>query len=67
MVVLGWLSGNPHQFKTFVGNRVSNVMELVPPERWHHVSVEENPADSASRGLFPSELLRHELWWNGPE
>ena len=27
----------------------------------------ENPADCASRGLFPSELLAHDLWWNGPE
>jgi hypothetical protein len=26
----------------------------------------ENPANCASRGLFPSELLVHELWWNGP-
>ena len=30
-VVLGWLSGKPRRFKTFVGNHVSNVMELVPP------------------------------------
>ena len=21
----------------------------------------------SSRGLFPSELLQHDLWWNGPE
>jgi len=26
----------------------------------------ENPADCASHGLFPSELLAHDLWWNGP-
>ena len=26
----------------------------------------ENLADCASRGLFPSELLGHDLWWNGP-
>ena len=26
----------------------------------------ENPADCASRGMFPSELLDHALWWNGP-
>ena len=26
----------------------------------------ENPADCASRGLFPSQLVDHELWWEGP-
>ena len=26
----------------------------------------ENPADWAYRGLFPSELLKHELWWKCP-
>lgn len=25
-----------------------------------------NPADCASRGLLPSELLTHDLWWNEP-
>lgn len=66
-VVLGWLSGNPRRFKTFVGNRASNIMQLIPPNRWQHVRSDQNPADSASRGLFPSELLEHSLWWNGPE
>ncbi|GFQ72984.1 retrovirus-related Pol polyprotein from transposon 17.6 [Trichonephila clavata] len=27
----------------------------------------ENPADCASRGLLPSELVDHELWWFGPK
>ena len=67
MIVLGWLSGSPRRFKTFVGNRVSNTMELLPPDRWQHVRGDQNPADSASRGLFPSELLEHELWWHGPQ
>ena len=25
-----------------------------------------NPADCASRGLLPSQLMVHELWWDGP-
>ena len=26
----------------------------------------DNPADCASRGLYPSDLIHHQLWWNGP-
>jgi len=64
--VLNWLDGNPRRFKTFVGNRISHILELVRPDHWCHVNGAENPADCASRGLFPSELIDHELWWNGP-
>ena len=66
-VVLNWLVGTPRRFKTFVGNRVSHIVELVSPDRWSHVNGTDNPADCASQGLFPSELLEHDLWWNGPE
>ena len=65
-IVLSWLVGNPRRFKTYVGNRVSHIMELIPPDRWNHVSGLDNPADCASRGLFPSELIDHHLWWDGP-
>ena len=66
-IVLSWLTGDPRRFKTFVNNRVAHIVELIGPERWSHVSGEENPADCASRGLFPTELLQHSLWWNGPK
>lgn len=65
-IVLNWLVGNPRRFKPYVANRVSHLVELVPPDRWRHVLGPENPADCASRGLFPSELLQHPLWWHGP-
>ena len=65
-IVLSWLRGNPRRFKPFVGNRVTEVMELVLPDRWQHVPGVSNPADWASRGLYPSELIRHDLWWKGP-
>lgn len=66
-IVLSWLNGNPRRFKTFVGNRISHIMQLLPPDRWSHVSSQDNPADCASRGLFPSELINHGLWWNAPD
>lgn len=34
---------------------------------WSHVSTADNPTDCASRGIYPDELLRHHLWWFGPE
>ncbi len=43
------------------------MMDLIPPDRWRHVPRSENPADVASRGVYPSELLDHQLWWDGPE
>ena len=39
----------------------------MPPNRWHHVAGSDNPADCASRGLLPLELLEYELWWTGPD
>ena len=66
MVVLSWLSGNPQRFKTYVGNRIAQIVNRIPSEQWKHVSGTDNPADCASRGLFPSVLVSHELWWNGP-
>ena len=66
-IVLSWLVGNPTWFKTYVVNRVSGVIELIGPDRWSHVNGAENPADCASRGIFPSELLEHQLWWYCPE
>ena len=65
-IVLAWLVGNPNRFKTYVANRISQIVELVAPERWHHVDGVGNPADCASRGLFPTELIDYDLWWHGP-
>lgn len=49
-----------------MGNQVSTVMNLIPPDECHHGSSTDNPEDCDSRGLNPSELLQHPLWWTGP-
>ena len=65
-IVLHWLDGSPKRFKTFVGNRVSAILDLLPARRWRHVPTETNPADCASRGLLPKEMIAYTLWWKGP-
>ena len=65
-VVLSWLCGNPRRFKTFVGNQVSEVLDLIPPTRWSHVGGVHNPADLDSRRLYPGELVASHVWWQVP-
>ncbi len=48
-----------------MGNRISNILTLLPSNAWNHVPTLTNPADCASRGLLPEELS-FDLWWNGP-
>nr|CAI5859621.1 unnamed protein product [Callosobruchus analis] len=40
--------------------------DRLPTPRWCYVLSSENPADCASRGLFPSQFLCTEIWINGP-
>jgi len=65
-VVLSWIQAHPSRWKTFVANRVTEIQESIPAHQWSHVSGSDNPADCASRGLDPSDLKSHPLWWNGP-
>ncbi|XP_025267780.1 uncharacterized protein LOC112639101 [Camponotus floridanus] len=65
-VALGWIRGHPSRWQTYVTNRVSEIQRTTPQAAWHHVPGQDNPADCASRGLFPKELLGHPLWWQGP-
>ena len=58
-VVLGWLNTTPGRLNTFVSNRVVDTISRLPPTLWRYVSTKHNPADVASRGLFPNELLQH--------
>lgn len=65
-IVLQWLSAHPRKWRTYVANRTAEILEHLPRQHWNHVRSEENPADCASRGLSPSELVEHDLWFQGP-
>ncbi|CAI6377504.1 unnamed protein product [Macrosiphum euphorbiae] len=66
-VVLGWLNSHNKRLKTYVANRVNQILEITEARQWRHVRTNENPADIASRGVKPAELLRNNFWWNGPD
>lgn len=66
MIVLAWLKKPAFQWKTFVANRVSKISEIVSIDNWSHVESKYNPADIASRGANPSEIIDNKLWWFGP-
>lgn len=65
-IVLAWLQKHPSSWKTFVANRVTEILNVTHARQWHHVSSKDNPADCASRGLSPAQLESQELWWKGP-
>ncbi|GFT13515.1 integrase catalytic domain-containing protein [Trichonephila clavipes] len=64
-IVLSWLSSHPRKWKTFVANRTSEIMEVLPTKHWRHLPSKENPADIASRGIDPKCLPDCKLWWQG--
>lgn len=66
-VGLAWISGHPSRWKEFVRNRVSRIQEILPRATWFHVAGKDNPADCASRGVSPAQLVTHPLWWHGPQ
>ncbi|XP_073986075.1 uncharacterized protein [Rhodnius prolixus] len=66
-ISLAWITATPPpHWKVFVGNRVAAILEKVPASQWFYVPSSQNPADCASRGLRPQELVNHHLWWEGP-
>ncbi len=65
-IVLCWLSTPPAKLKSYVCNRVMDTVSRIPSTHWRHVPTDCNPADVASRGASPSELISHDLWWKGP-
>lgn len=64
-IVLAWIKGNPNRWKTFVANRAIEINGKFKANIWNYVKSKENPADCASRGVFPAELRNFDLSWHG--
>nr|CAH7726126.1 unnamed protein product [Callosobruchus chinensis] len=65
-IVLAWIKACPSSLKIFVANRIQEIQEITKTCEWRHVPTTDNPADHVSRGLYPSEIINCDLWWQGP-
>ncbi|XP_075163287.1 uncharacterized protein LOC142235924 [Haematobia irritans] len=65
-IVLAWLKNTSKRLEVYVANRVAQIQRLTDVNDWRYVPTNDNPADCASRGLFPEQLIHHTLWWKGP-
>ncbi|XP_075157800.1 uncharacterized protein LOC142231065 [Haematobia irritans] len=64
--VLSWIQKPPSHWVVYVANRVAEIQRLTCNTQWRYVPSSLNPADSASRGIYPFELIDCQVWWNGP-
>ncbi|XP_014288278.3 uncharacterized protein [Halyomorpha halys] len=65
-VVLTWLRTPLYRLKVFEANRVSAILKASQVDQWRFVRSEVNPADIASRGCLPTDLLGSDFWFYGP-
>ncbi|KAJ2954551.1 hypothetical protein O0L34_g2836 [Tuta absoluta] len=66
-VVLAWLQGSNTKWDKYITNRTTQITSIIPANQWRYVNTKENPADCATRGLLPSQLIDFKLWWSGPQ
>ena len=63
-ITLGWLNTSPQKLKTFIPNRVTDTVKQVPCAHRNYVKTDDNPADVASQGQTPKELILNEQRWS---
>ncbi|GFU70431.1 DUF1758 domain-containing protein [Trichonephila clavipes] len=66
LVVLSWLSSSPRNWKSFVANKTSEILDIITCKQWRYIPSKENPADLGSRDMSPEDLRDCSLWWEGP-
>ncbi|XP_055932937.1 uncharacterized protein LOC129962958 [Argiope bruennichi] len=66
-IVLSWINRPPSKGNIFIQNRVNNILNLTSVSDWYHIPGKLNPADCATRGLFPEQLKNASYWWNGSD
>lgn len=66
-IALCWIKTPPHNLKTFIANRVGEILESTKSQERKHVPTQDNPADLPFRGRVPREFMTDILWHQGPQ
>ena len=61
-----WLESTQGRFKKFVTRRLEAIRRYTMGDSWRYVNTKYNPADLASRGMYPSTATVDSLWIQGP-
>jgi hypothetical protein len=56
----------PHIFKTFVVNKVTEILQGNNVTLWRHIPSKDDAADILPRGLDLEDLVHHKIWYHGP-
>ncbi|RLF66451.1 MAG: hypothetical protein DRN30_02085 [Thermoplasmata archaeon] len=65
-IVLAYLRNDERRFHVYVANRIRQIKSLSEVDQWQYVRSSNNPADHASRGLLPLDLINSN-WFRGPD
>lgn len=65
-IVLHWINTPPHTLKTFVANRVTEILQGSTEKQWRYEPSEDKAADTLSRGAELDDLIHHKTWYQGP-
>lgn len=63
----GLAEEEPAVLSSFIGTRISEILDLTRGHTWSHVRGDCNPADILSRGATASQLQNSLTWWHGPD
>lgn len=66
-ITLWWIKSPHHRWLPFVVNPVKKIQDRSENAVGDYIKTDENPAVIASKGIKPTPLKDHNLWWNGPK
>lgn len=64
-IVLSWINCN-QPLKTYIANRVDQILEVTTAKQWKLVPTDDNPSDLITKGITADTLIDQSLWWHGP-